>query len=229
MPDSEYPYIEPGDISIITPDHPVQIMEGCTLMNESRTKYHKVKASDKHILLKEPGNRVTFDVMLREKDDKEEHIQDELVITGRPIYITSYFNQVIVPDSMIFAPAPYNFYDRVIQPKSRGCLIKPESKSEERALESLREMISEEEFRRYLKYGFITVESFRGKVYQIFQNNNHVKVWDNGRLIEEVCIYLKNRRIPLTDKVIAFKAIIETDEDEFRSMGNIYNLRKKAA
>lgn len=229
MPDFEDLFIEPGNLSIITPDHPVQIMEGCTLMNESRTKSHKVKVSDKHILLREPGTRVTFDVMARAEDDKEEFIQDELRLTGRPIYITGYFNQVIVPDTMFFAAAPYVLFDKIIQPKGRGCLVNPKSKSEEKALETLREMISEEEFRRYIKYGFITVEASGRRVYQIYQNQPHVKVWEEGKLVEEVCVYLRDQRVPLTDKVIAFKTIIEADEDEFRSLGNIYSFRKKVA
>lgn len=225
MPDTDYLDIEPVGISIVTPDYPVQIMEGCTITNESGTKSHQVKESDKHILLKEPGNRVVFKV----KPEHRGPVEEECRLWGRPIYFNTPFNRIIVPDRMFFAPAPYNFYDKVIQPRYRGCLVTPKGKNEERAIETLREMITEEEFRRYLKYGFITVESQSGKIYQICQKNKHVKVWYKGELVEEVCVYIRDRKIPLTDKIIAFKAIIESDENEFRSMGNIYKLKKKAA
>ena len=112
--------------------------------------------------------------------------------------------------------------------KSRADLFHNVPKNEWRAVETLREMISETEFRKYMKYGFILVNGQSGCVYQIFRRGRHTKVWFNGEPIEEICSYILDKNIPPTDKMIAFKVIIETDEEEFRKMGNVYNMRKAA-
>jgi hypothetical protein len=101
---------------------------------------------------------------------------------------------------------------------------KPEEK---KAVDTLREMISEADFRKYVKYGFVSVDAPSKRTYQIFRNNSHVKVWENGLLIEEICISILDSSIPLTDKVIALIIMILSDESTFRSMGNIYNLRAR--
>ena len=45
-----------------------------------------------------------------------------------------------------------------------------------------------------------------------------------GRMVREVCVYIKDDGVPLTDKVIAFKTIIEADEPSFLKMGNVYQM-----
>ena len=115
----------------------------------------------------------------------------------------------------------------VIISKSRGELPRQIESNERVAMESLREVVSEKDFRRYLKYGFITVPGKSGAMYQVFRNAGHTKVWRDGKLVEEICIHIKNEfKTPLTDRAIAFKAMIEADEEEFRSLGNVF---KKAA
>jgi len=97
------------------------------------------------------------------------------------------------------------------------------------ALEMLREMISEEAFRKYLKHGFILVEGRDGRIYQIFRNKWHTKVWRGGKVIEEICVRISSDvKVPDTDNVIAFKTMIEADEDEFRKIGNLYKMQKAA-
>lgn len=100
------------------------------------------------------------------------------------------------------------------------------SPEESKALDTLREMISESDFRRYLVYGFLLVKGQSGKVYQIFRNQRHTKVWEKGKKVEEVCAYIKDSRVPPTDKLVAFKTMIETDEELFRKAGNVYNYRR---
>ena len=102
------------------------------------------------------------------------------------------------------------------------------SKEEWKALSTLRDMITEYEFRKFLKYGFINVKGISGKIYQVFRQSGHIKVWQNGTLLEEICVTIMDRRIPYTDKLIAFKTIIETDENSIYKMGNVYNMRKVA-
>lgn len=90
------------------------------------------------------------------------------------------------------------------------------------ALETLREELSETEYRKYLKHGFVLVKGKSGDIYQVFRNKSHTKVWRGGKLIEEICVRIKDNSIPKTDNVIAFKTMIEVDENEFKKLGNRY-------
>lgn len=114
--------------------------------------------------------------------------------------------------------------------KSRAMPLPKDIKESERiAMETLREMISEQEFRNYLRYGFILVKGQSGKIYQVSRQNSHTKVWNRGALVEEVCVRINRQiEVPPTDNVIAFKVMIETSEDLFRNNGNIYNMSKTA-
>jgi hypothetical protein len=111
--------------------------------------------------------------------------------------------------------------------KSRTQELKNIPTNEWVAMQTLREMVTEAEFRKYLKDGFITIKGQSGKVYQIFRNRPHTKVYEQGKLIEEICVRL-DYSIPATDSVIAFKTMIETDEELFASLGNRYNMQKAA-
>jgi len=97
--------------------------------------------------------------------------------------------------------------------------------NEQIALDTLREVVTEYEFRKYLKYGFVLVKGKSGDTYQIFRNKSHTKVWRDGRVIEEICVRIADAMVPKTDNVIAFKAIIETDEVSFKKMGNVYKFK----
>lgn len=95
------------------------------------------------------------------------------------------------------------------------------------AMQTLRDMITETEYRKYLRDGFISVHGQSGKVYQVFRNKAHTKVFFRGELVEEICVRLKGMAPP-TDNVIAFKTMIEFDEEYFASLGNRYNMRHAA-
>lgn len=116
---------------------------------------------------------------------------------------------------------------RRLSPTVRVRGSSPLAKTPEEAIaqEALREVVSEREFRKYLRYGFVLVEGRSGARYQVFRNSHHVKVWVGGKLVEEVCVYLSSvlgKTAPPTDKVVAFKAMIEADEEAFKNMGNRY-------
>jgi len=116
----------------------------------------------------------------------------------------------------------------VIHIKTRAADISNVPENEQIAIDTLREMITEAEFRKYLRYGFVLVEGQSGDVFQVFRNDWHTKVWRGGRLIEEICVRISNNmNVPPTDNVIAFKTMIETNEDDFRKIGNVY--KQKAA
>lgn len=104
------------------------------------------------------------------------------------------------------------------------CNLTPE---ETIAVEALREIVTENEFRKYLKYGFVVVKGKSGALYQVYRNKTHIKVWVGGKVVEEICVYLKaveGKRAPDTDKVVAFKTMIETDEEAFKALGNCYRM-----
>jgi hypothetical protein len=89
-------------------------------------------------------------------------------------------------------------------------------------------VISEEEFRRYIRYGFILVRGASGDIYQVFRNRSHTRVWRGGKVVEEVCVRIRDRKIPATDNVVAFKTAIEADEGAFKKMGNVYKMARAA-
>jgi len=112
--------------------------------------------------------------------------------------------------------------------KSRAQPINDIPENEWTALNTLREMISEADFRKYLKYGFILVRGQSDFVYQVFRDQSHTKVWKKGKVIKEICVRIEDDNIPPTDNVIAFKVLIEGCEKEFEKLGNIYNMAEAA-
>ena len=113
----------------------------------------------------------------------------------------------------------------VIHVKSRAQKLSNIPANEQIAMDTLREMISETEFRKYLKYGFVLVPGKSGNVYQVFRNDSHTRVWRGGKVIEEICVRISyGVKAPTTDNVIAFKTMIEADEKEFKKIGNVYKM-----
>jgi hypothetical protein len=113
--------------------------------------------------------------------------------------------------------------------KSRACPVNGVSEAEQRALDTLREMVSESDFRKYLKHGFLMIRGASGDMYQVHRDRHHTKIWRNGKVAEEVCVRIKDPSVPPTDNVIAFKTAIEVSEEAFKAMGNVYNMRSQAA
>lgn len=111
---------------------------------------------------------------------------------------------------------------------SRAQPVRIAEKNEMTAIETLREMITEADFRKYMAHGFILVKGESGCVYQIFRSRAHTIVWEKGEVVEEVCVRIKDRKIPPTDNVIAFKILIESSEEDFKKLGNAYNMRQAA-
>lgn len=118
----------------------------------------------------------------------------------------------------------------IVSVDSRARPIKRVPDNEQVAIETLREIITEAEYRKYVTHGFILVKGRSGRVYQIFRDKDHTKVWEKGQLVEEVCVRLeRGSGVPLTDNVIAFRTMVLYSENEFRKLGNVYNMIKRAA
>ncbi len=114
----------------------------------------------------------------------------------------------------------------LIKIKPRGTAHKYIPENEQLAVDTLREYITEAEFRKYLRFGFVCVEGLTGKTYQIFRNGSHTKVWKNGNVIDEICVHIKDSKVPPTDSVIAFRTMIKTSEENFYKLGNVYKMRR---
>lgn len=95
------------------------------------------------------------------------------------------------------------------------------SPSELKARSTLRDLISEKAYRRYLINGFIMVRGKSGRYYQIFSDQRHTKVYENEKCINEICIHT-NKICPPTDHVINLKMLVEFDEQEVWDGGNIH-------
>jgi len=115
-----------------------------------------------------------------------------------------------------------------IHVKSRARPIAGISDAEAKAIETLREMITETEYRKFITHGFILVKGQSGYIYQIFRTNSHTKVWKNGQIVKEICVKIQDRDVPPTDNVIAHKILIETSEEDFEKLGNVYKMTEAA-
>jgi hypothetical protein len=89
------------------------------------------------------------------------------------------------------------------------------------ALHLLRQMVSDESFKKYLKHGFVTVEGPSGLVYQIIRKSHNMYVWKNGQKVASLCVYLKDNTIPPTDEVVAKILICQCDEIDIWRRANI--------
>lgn len=91
--------------------------------------------------------------------------------------------------------------------------------AERRAQQLLKTLVSPEEFKRYLKRGFITERGPTGRVYQIFGGYDRVRVFDGNKPSEFVCIVFKTSGMPHTDWVVMRLLMIRFSEEEFLKIG----------
>lgn len=83
-----------------------------------------------------------------------------------------------------------------------------------RARETLLRVLGEEKFRGFLRNGFVSVRGKSGKVYQIFPGHGMTKVYQNGQMIDRLCVVLQGD-FPPTDSIIMRFLLILNDEAEF--------------
>jgi len=104
---------------------------------------------------------------------------------------------------------------------NRNCLASKHTPEEQKARDTLRDMLTEKEWRRYITNGFIMVKgSCSDYWYQIFSDKN-VRVYHQNKLINSICIH-SDRICPPTDHVINMKILVELDEKVLWANGNIH-------
>lgn len=82
---------------------------------------------------------------------------------------------------------------------------------EQRARDSLRDIVTEAEWRRYVTNGFLMVKGPSNKFYQIFADRRHTQVFEKGKNIASLCIH-SDQSCPPSDHVINLKLLVEMDE-----------------
>ncbi len=103
----------------------------------------------------------------------------------------------------------------------RGEPIKlPADHREQRARETLRMMLGEEKYRRFLTRGFVAIRAKSGLIYRLFPGYRQVEVYKLGALIEKLCIVLRGD-FPPTDWLIMRYLLVLNDETDFRRRANL--------
>ncbi len=110
----------------------------------------------------------------------------------------------------------------IIVPNRRRPMEMTNQLNELRARATLRRVLGDDQFRRFLKNGFITVRALSGKIYQIYPGHGMTVVWQYGKPIEKLCVVLSGN-FPPTDSMIMRYLMILNDEDDFRSRANVFN------
>jgi len=123
----------------------------------------------------------------------------------------------------IAVPSPGDRLREVIRARQAPAFLQhrrplraPLSPAEERARETLRQLVGDANYRSLLRNGFITVRAKSGKVYQIHPGHDMTCVFQGGKMIERLCVILSGN-FPPSDAVIVRYLMILNDEDTFRS------------
>jgi hypothetical protein len=88
---------------------------------------------------------------------------------------------------------------------------------EQRARETLRRVIGNDKFTNFIKHGFVSVKARSGLIYQIFTGHGITHVYDQGKLVERLCVVLQGN-FPPTDSLIMRFLLILNNEQQFRSL-----------
>lgn len=86
---------------------------------------------------------------------------------------------------------------------------------EQRARETMRRVLGDREYRRFMKHGFVSVKGKTGLVYQIFPGHNFTCVFEKGKLVDRLCVVLRGN-FPPTDSLMMRYLMILNNEEEFR-------------
>jgi hypothetical protein len=90
---------------------------------------------------------------------------------------------------------------------------------EQRARQTLQRLVGQEQYRNFLRKGFISIRAASGRTYQIFAGSNMTCVWEHGKMIKKLCVTLKGDFTP-TDVLIMRYILLTTDENKFWQQAN---------
>lgn len=114
-----------------------------------------------------------------------------------------------------------------VRDSKRNPLRAPSDIREERARETLRRVVGDEKFRRFQSHGFVTARSPKtGRIYQIFPGHGLTCVWENGVMVERLCVVLRGN-FPPTDAVIVRYLLAINNEEKLWEVGIKHGAIKK--
>lgn len=85
---------------------------------------------------------------------------------------------------------------------------------EERARQTLRRIIGDQAYRKFMRNGFITVVPKSGLTYRIYPGCGITDVYDRGIMVDRLCVVLEGN-FPPTDSLLMRYLLILNDEGEF--------------
>lgn len=106
----------------------------------------------------------------------------------------------------------------------RRSLEIPMDVREIRARETLKRIIGDKAFRRFIRDGFITVVPKSGLTYRIYPGHGITEVYDRGIMVERLCVVLQGS-FPPTDSLIMRYLLILNDEGEFSKYAIKHSVR----
>lgn len=112
----------------------------------------------------------------------------------------------------------------VRQNTKRKPLPIPADIREQRARETLRRVIGDQKYINFIKNGFISVKGRSGLVYQIFTGHGITHVFDQGNLVDRLCVVL-NGGFPPTDSLIMRYLLILNNESQFRKLAIKHSIK----
>ena len=93
----------------------------------------------------------------------------------------------------------------------------PSDIREQRARETLRRVVGDQKFLNFIKNGFISVKAKSGLIYQIFPGGGITHVFNQGDLVDRLCVVLQGN-FPPTDSLIMRYLLILNNEQQFNSL-----------
>lgn len=107
----------------------------------------------------------------------------------------------------------------IVRNSKRQPLPMPADIREQRARDTLRRVIGDNKFGNFIKHGFISIKARSGLVYQIFPGHGFTNVYNQGQMVECLCVILRGD-FPPTDSLIMRYLLILNNEQQFRSYAN---------
>ena len=137
----------------------------------------------------------------------------EYEVTGEPRVTASTLLRDIIRSRM--APAAHTSRRQVLPPTT--------DIRELRARETMRRVLGEEEFRRFTRHGFVSIDGKSGLRYQIFPGHGITNVFDGKEMVDRLCVVLRGQFCP-TDSLMMRYLMILNDEAQFRSFAVKHNV-----
>jgi hypothetical protein len=108
----------------------------------------------------------------------------------------------------------------IVGSRARNSLKMKIDEREARARMLARRILGEAKFRDYLANGFLSVRSVGGRIYQIWPGKHSIKVWERGRHVQSLCVYLSGAFCKTDDAIMKYVMVLN-DEAKLLKAANI--------